>query len=409
MPARTSPPTLGVSREVARRFLLGRSGLWPGRRWRGLDGTDTAMRAMGNLQLDPLAVVARAQDLALASRVLDYRIDDWAILTHERRAFFEWGGWLAVRPMEELPYYRVLMARSVGHEWLRWINDDHAATVEEMRRELRTGRQVGNRDFAMGERTRVLSYRGRKDSSVALHYLWRIGEAMVARRTPTFERIYARTAAVAPKRHLRTMSDAEAEDFLLLKQVRAAGFSKLNGARNTLERTVTRRELDAWRDRQLDAGTIVEVEVEGLSGRRLMLARDMPTLTQLARGRQPRGWLPLETTTEEEVTFLSPLDPVIHDRDRTRALWGFDYKWGVYDKLEKRTYGYYDLPILWGDRLVGRADLKLDRRAKTLNVLGFWLEDEATRDDPAWQPALGRAFARLAGLVGATPPDASSL
>jgi uncharacterized protein YcaQ len=395
---------LEVSSDVARRFLLGRSGLWPGRRWRGLAGTDRAMRAMGNLQLDPLAVVARAQDLALASRVLDYHVDDWAILTHERRRFFEWGGWLAVRPMEELPSYRVLMARSVGHEWLRWIQDDHAATVEEMRAELARRPEIGNRDFAMGSRTRVNSYRGRKDSSVALHYLWRIGEAMVARRTPTFERIYARTAAVAPRRHLRAVTDQEAEDFLLLKHIRAAGFSRLNGARETLQRTITRKELDAWRDRQIDAGAIVEVDVEGLSGRRLMLAADGPTLTSLARGRQPRGWLPLDTSTEEEVTFLSPLDPVIHDRDRTRSLWGFDYKWGVYDKVEKRKFGYYDLPILWGDRLVARADLKVDRKAGKLQVLGFWLEDEATRGDPAWSPALERGFARLASLVGVTPP-----
>lgn len=396
---------LTISREVARRFLLGRSGLWPGRRWRGLAGTASAMRAMADLQLDPLAVVARAQDLALASRVLDYHVDDWAILTHERRRFFEWGGWLAVRPMEELPSYRVLMSRSVDHAWLRWIKDDHGATLEEMRRELRRRREVGNRDFAMAQRTRVNSYRGSKDSSVALHYLWRTGEAMVARRTPTFERIYSRTEVVAPRRHRAPLPEAAAEDFLLLKQIRAAGFSRLNGARQTIERTITRRELDAWRDRQLDAGTIVEVEIEGLPGRRLMLAGDEPALATLARGRQPRGWRPLEASTTEEVTFLSPLDPVIHDRDRTRALWDFDYKWGVYDKVEQRKFGYYDLPILWGDRLVARADLKLDRRAGTLHVLGFWLEDPATRDHPAWRPALERGFARLAGLVGATPPE----
>ncbi|HEY2916199.1 MAG TPA: crosslink repair DNA glycosylase YcaQ family protein [Candidatus Limnocylindrales bacterium] len=396
---------LEVSREVARRFLLGRSGLWPGRRWRGLPGTDTAMRTMGNLQLDPLGVVARAQDLALASRVLDYHVDDWAILTHDRRRFFEWGGWLAVRPMEELPAYRVLMRRSVGHEWLRWINDDHAATVEEMRHVLRTREEVGNRDFAMGERTRVLSYRGRKDSSIALHYLWRLGEAMVARRTPTFERIYARTEAVARQRHLEPMTDEAAEDFLLLKAVRTAGFSKLNGARQVIERTITRRELDAWRDRQLEAGSLLQVEIEGLTGRWLMLAGEAAALATLARGRRPRGWAPLETSTDDEVTFLSPLDPVIHDRDRTRALWGFDYKWGVYDKVEQRAYGYYDLPILWGDRLVARADLKVDRRAGRLDVLGFWLEDETIHEDSGWQAALARGFDRLASLVGATPPD----
>ena len=61
------------------------------------------MRAMEDLQLDPLVVVARAHDLMLHSRVVDYAIDDWATLTYERREFFEWGGWLAVRPMEELP------------------------------------------------------------------------------------------------------------------------------------------------------------------------------------------------------------------------------------------------------------------------------------------------------------------
>jgi uncharacterized protein len=396
---------LTISPEVARQFLLGRAGLWPGRRWRGLDGTGRAMRAMGNLQLDPLQVVARAQDLALASRVLDYRIDDWAVLTHERRQFFEWGGWLAVRPMEELPYYRVLMGRSVGHEWLRWINDDHGATVEEMRAELRKRPEVGNRDFAMGDRTRVRSYRGSKDSSIALHYLWRIGEAMVARRSPTFERLYAPTARVAPKRHLRVVPDAEAEDFLLLKQVRTAGLSKLNGARGTIERTITRRELDAWRGRQLDTGALVEVEIEGLSGRRLMPAADVPILRFLAQGRLPRGWQPLETSTTEEATFLSPLDPVIHDRERTRQLWGFDYKWGVYDKVERRKFGYYDLPILWGDRLVARADLKLDRRAGALQVLGFWHESDETKDDPAFAAALERGFVRLAGLVGATPPS----
>ena len=102
---------LEISAVTARRYVMGRGGLWPGRRWRGLEGAGAAMRAMEDLQLDPLVVVARAHDLALHSRVLDYTIDDWATLTYGRREFFEWGGWLAVRPMDELPYFRVLMRR----------------------------------------------------------------------------------------------------------------------------------------------------------------------------------------------------------------------------------------------------------------------------------------------------------
>lgn len=390
-----------VSREVARRFLLGRQGLWPGRRWRGLPGTERAMRAMANLQLDPLQAVARAQDLALASRVLDYHLDDWAILTHERRRFFEWGGWLAVRPIEELPYYRVLMQRTRDDWWGTWVTAEHGPAIEEMRHVLRSRGELANRHFAMGERTRVDSYRGRKDSSVALHYLWRIGEAMVIRRTPTFERVYAPSRAVVPPRFLRPAPDEAADDFLLLKMVRAAGFSKFSLPNRSLQRAVAGAEISAWRDRRIDEGVLVEVEVEGLKGRHVALAAEQPLLDTLAAGRVPRAWRPLEATTTDEVTFLSPLDPVIHDRDRTLALWDFAYKWGVYDKVENRRYGYYDLPILWGDRIVARADLKLDRSTATLQTLGFWYEEGAPREDPRFAAALERGYERLRRLVGA--------
>jgi uncharacterized protein YcaQ len=400
---------LRISREVARRFLLGRAGIWPGRRWQGLKGTETAMRAMGNLQLDPLQIAARAQDLALQSRVVDYHPDDWATLTYERRKFFEWGGWLAVRPIEELPYYRVLMRRSRGDWWADWVLAEHAPAIEEMRRILPKRREIANRDFAVGERARVDSYRGRKDSSVALHYLWRIGEAMVTRRTPTFERVYAPTKAVAPRRFLGEASDEEADDFILLKMVRSAGFSRFSLPNRSLQRDVGRGEIAAWRDRKIEDGVLIEVEIEGLKGRYVALAAETPLIETLVAGRRPRGWRPLAGTTDTEATFLSPLDPVIHDRARTLALWDFLYKWGVYDKVEKRAYGYYDLPILWGDRLVGRFDPKLDRTASTLVIKGFWLEDEGLAKDEAFAEALARGMVRFLGFLGADRVDASAV
>jgi uncharacterized protein YcaQ len=395
-----------VSREVARRFLLGRQGLWPGRRWRGLDGTEKAMRAMGDLQLDPLRAVARAQDLALGSRVLDYREDDWARLTYERRRFFEWGGWLAVRAIDELPYYRVLMRRSRTWGFMPRVLDAHAPAIDEMRQVLRDRPEVANRHFSIGERTRVDSYRGRKDSGVALYYLWRVGEAMVARRTRTFERVYARSDAVAPRRHLREAPDTEADDFLLLKSIRTAGFSKLNSANYVLHRDFTRRDADAWLDRKIADGELVEVAVEGLTGRHVVLAAEAPVLETLAAGRVPRSWRPIEATTLDEVTFLSPLDPAIHNRLWTRRLWDFDYQWGVYNKVETRKYGYYDLPILWGDRLVGRADMKLDRATGGLQVLGLWHEDDAIARDPAFLAAYERGLERLRNLAAAEPRTA---
>ena len=394
-----------ISNEVARRFLLGRQGLWPGRRWQGIRGTERAMRTMEHLQLDPLQVIARAQDLMLASRVVDYRIDDWARLTYDKRRFFEWGGWLAVRPIDELPHWRVLMRRERGHAWLQGVFDEHGPVAEEMRGELRERGAVSNRDFAMHTRTRVDSYRGRKDSARILYYLWRTGEAMILRRQ-RFERVYAPAAAIAPAHLLAESPEAEAEEFLLRKSIAARGFSRLNGASWLLARNVPAREVAAWRTSRLEDGSLIEIELEGERRPYVALATDTADLETLNAGRVPRSWRALGPTTSDEATFIAPLDPVISDRNRTRGLFGFDYKWEVYDKVEKRRFGYYVLPILWGDRLVGRFDSRLTRPDMTLVISGLWLEDQALAQDAAFADALGRGMRRFLAFLEATAIDA---
>jgi uncharacterized protein YcaQ len=398
---------LEVSAVTARRYVMGRQGLWPGRRWRGIDGAAAAMRAMEDLQLDPLVAVARAHDLALHSRVLDYAIDDWARLTYDRREFFEWGGWLAVRPMEELPYFRVLMRheRQQGH-WME-VERDHADAIEEMRAVLRAGREVSNRDFAMRDRTRIDDYRGRKDSALALHYLWRVGDAMVVRRD-RFERVYALTEAVAPVSALRDVDDAEAQDVLFRKAVAADGLTRLSGIASLLRRRDWAAELAAWRGRRLADGSLIEVRVEGWRATQVALGADAALLTALEAGRVPADWAPLETTTDEEATFLSPLDPV-SARGRAKPLFGFDYVWEVYKPVQLRKFGYYTMPILWGDRLVARFDPKLDRTTGTLVINGLWLEDAALARDAAFAEALARGMARFVGLLGAKRLDVSAV
>lgn len=398
-----------ISVEVARRYLLGRQGLWPGRRWAAPRDTERAMRTMEHVQLDPLAIIARAQDLALASRLIGYRPDDWMTLAYGRRRFFEWGGWLALRPIEELPYYRVLMRRERDGWWPQWANAGHGPAIEEMREILRKRPEVSNRDFAIAERTRVDSYRGRKDSSVALHYLWRIGEAMVTRRE-RFERVYARTKVVAPARYLIEASDAETDEHLLLKSVAAAGITKLNGAAGTLLRPFSPGDAAAWKRRRVEDGALIDIDIEEVKMTGLVaLASDGPILETLAAGRTPRSWKPIESTTTDEVTFLSPLDPVIHNRDRTRQVFGFDYKWEVYDKPEKRKFGYYTLPILWGDRIVARMDAALDRATMTLAIKGLWFEEDALARNGEFGQAFGRGLARLAEFLGADAIDARAI
>ena len=162
------------------------------------------------------------------------------------------------------------------------------------------------------------------------------------------------------------------------------------------------------RDRWLSDGSLVEVQVEGWRAIQVALGADAGLLADLEAGRVPADWAPLETTTDEEATFLSPLDPV-SARGRAKPLFGFDYVWEVYKPVEKRSFGYYTMPILWGDRLVGRFDPKLDRTTGTLVILGLWLEDDALARDPAFGDALGAGMKRFVGLLEARGLDVSAV
>jgi uncharacterized protein len=135
------------------------------------------MRAIEYLQLDPLQIIARSHDITLHSRVLDYAPGMWEEVAYQQRKFFDWGGWLAARPLDELPHWRVVMGRERESDpRLRSMARDHADAIIEMRAILHERGTVSNRDFAMATRTRTQSYRGRKDSALALYYLWRIGD-----------------------------------------------------------------------------------------------------------------------------------------------------------------------------------------------------------------------------------------
>ena len=391
-----------ISPTTARRFILGRQGLWPGRRWRGIRGTERAMVAMEELQLDPLGIIARAQDLMLASRVIDYRPDDWQTLTYGKRRFFDWGGWLAVRPMAELPFWRVLMRREREDGHWREFEAEHRDAIAEMRTVLRERGTVANRDFAMASRKRTDSYRGRKDSAVALYYLWRVGEAMIHHRE-RFERVYAPTEAIAPAHLIREADEAEADAFLLRKQVAADGLTRFQGVGRD-----RRAALDTWRRAALDAGELVEVAVDGWKGRYFALGEDVESLRTLEAGRVPRAWKPLETTTDDEATFLSPLDPV-SARRRALTVFDFDYTWEVYTPAAKRRFGYYVLPVLWGDRLVARFDARFDRPTSTLRILGLWLEDDALADDDRFAEAFARGMDRFVGFLGAASLDVAGV
>jgi uncharacterized protein YcaQ len=399
---------LTIDIDIARRFILGKQGLWPGRRWRGIKGAEQAMRAMEYLQLDPLQIIARSQDIKLHSRVLDYTPGMWEDVAYRQRKFFDWGGWLAARPMDELPHWRVVMRRERDSaSRIRSMARDYADAIVEMRAVLRERDTASNRDFQMATRTRTQSYRGRKDSALALYYLWRTGEVMTHHRE-NFERVYALTERVAPAHLIRESDEAEADRFLIKKDISFSGLSRVNRVSDSFHRGVPFGRVKQILEAMLADGDLIEVQVEGWKAVYYALGSDTRVLRALSAGRVPKAWTPLETTTTEEVVFLAPLDPV-SARGRAKVLFGFDYVWEVYKPEHQRRYGYYTLPILWGDRLVARFDSRLDRTTNTFIVLGLWLENEALGKDEAFADALARGFARFITFLGASKLDARGI
>jgi uncharacterized protein len=401
---------LTINLQTARRYIMGKGGLWPGRRFRGSEGTEQAMRTMDFLQLDPLQIIARSQDIKLHSRVLDYTPGMWEEVAYEQRKFFDWGGWLAVRPMDELPYWRVVMRREQENNGrIASMGREYADAIDEMRGILRERGTVSNRDFKMATRTRTDSYRGRKDSALALYYLWRTGEVMTHHRE-NFERVYALTEAVAPEHLLYESGEVETDRFLIQKEVSFAGLTRLNRVADAFARGVAfdSDRLKSVIAEMLAGGEMIEVQVEGWKQVHYALGSDLPLLNDLLAGRIPEAWAPLEATTTEEVSFLAPLDPV-SARGRAKVVFGFDYVWEVYKPEHQRKFGYYTLPVLWGDRLVARFDSKLDRATNTFIILGLWLEDESLGRDEGFAVALARGFARFVRFLGARELDANAV
>jgi uncharacterized protein YcaQ len=361
------------------------------------------MRAMEYLQLDPLQIVARSHDIKLYSRVLDYKPGIWEELTYKKRKFFDWGGWLAVRPMDELPYWRVVMRRERDGEqrWSRMprLAREHAQTIAEMRALLRERGTVKNRDFQMSTRTRTESYRGRKDSSLALYYLWYTGEVMTHHREG-FERVYALSESVAPHHLLRESDEDEADRYLVKKEVSFSGLSRPSALDTFLRGLPHANAYKQVTQALLADGEIIEVKVEGWKAVHYALASEAKLLNDLSAGRIPKAWKPLATTTTEEAVFLGPWDQLVA-RGRAKVVFGFDYVLEVYKPAHQRKFGYY--------RFVARFDSKFDRTTNTFVILGFWLEDKALGKDEEFAEALARGFARFVTFLGAGKLDAKAI
>jgi len=302
-----------VSLEEARRIAL-RAQWLDG----GASGVLATVRRLGFLQLDPISSVAPPQHLVLWSRLGPFATAKLEQLVWRERKLVEWDAFLY--PVEDLPILKAFMRRRDrpmdGHI-LGWLKE-HAAFRRYVLKELRERGPLLSREIedAPSHKREEHRWWGQRKMGLMLECLSARGEVAVVGRLGK-QRMWDLAERWYPE--TETLPLPKARRLYEQKRFRALGV-------------------------RLDRGRL------------------------LAHPEARDGPIP------ERVTFLSPFDRLIHDRDRTEVLWDFFYRLEMYVPAAKREYGYYVLPILHGDRLVGRIEPVFDRKERRLSVKGLWWE-----------------------------------
>jgi len=334
------------------------------------------MDRLGSLQFDPLEVTGRNHDLVLASRIDGYRrawTDDHLYVS--RHLYETYNKGLSIVPTADLPWYRITWDRArARHDGETF--GEHGPLVEELLGRIRDDGPLASTDF---EPRAAIDWYWRPTNQVRaiLEALAETGTLGLARRDGN-RRVYDLVERLFPPDILaQRRPEADQRRHKLLSRYRAHGLLGASGSSELWYGTepardaggasgLTRRDLLAG---MVDDGTLVPVAVEGIRGDRFVVAAEIPILAAAATAGGEDG-----LSTVAGVAFLAPLDPFVWDRDLLRSLFDFDYVWEVYVPAAKRRWGYYVLPILFGDRLVGRIEPRVDRRTRTLRVLDIWWE-----------------------------------
>ena len=359
-------PVPVLSNDRARRIFLGRHLLTNGPSGDGR-GSDLAsvITDLGFVQLDSVNTFARAHDLILWSRRQQYRpkaLDH--LLSRDRLLFEHWTHDASTIPIQFFPMWRIRFERSARELEARWGKDRRAGFLEkthEVLKQISDEGCCGSSDVGRDEVKGSGGWWDWHPSKTALEYLWHSGQLSVLRREG-FRKIYDLTERVIPAEYLSAYVDErDAIDWHCNGALDRLGFAT-SGEISAFWATVTKIEAKDWCARELAEGRLVEVDVEGVDGK---LRRSFARLGLLDEA------IP---TPVSRVRILSPFDPALRDRKRVERLFGFNYRIEIFVPAAERTYGYYVFPVMEGDRLIGRIDMKADRSNGILDVTAFWPE-----------------------------------
>jgi uncharacterized protein YcaQ len=391
--AEASVLPVNVTAEAGRRFLVARHFLGPAR---SLDGSESAVlevfRQLGSVQFDPLSVAGRNHDLVLHARVAGYE-PSWCDRLYERRQIFEaYNKGLSLVPASDYPWFRATSARS------QRVVDEHADVAARVLGRIRAEGPLSALDFEP-RRGSLVDWFGAPTNVVraVLEALTVTGELGLARRDGN-RRYYDLIERLLPAEIL--VLDLPLRERLrhkMLSRYRAHGLLGASGGGDIFSglgpakpdpRLPEHPGRTALREELVEDGELVPVTVEGMPGKRFVLRDEVELL-----GAPPEP--------PPSVAFLPPFDPLVWDRRLLGSLFGFEYVWELFLPPAKRRWGWYVLPMLFRDRLVGRIEPRIERDEDRVRVLALWWENGFDpRREPgfvdAMRDALG-AYLRFAG------------
>lgn len=345
---------------------------------------DTVIKHLSYVQIDTIHVIERAHHHTLWTRCPNYTSDGLDGLLSDKRTVFEfWTHAAAYLPMEDYRFYLPKMERfnDPHSKWEKERLRNFGHLMEPVLERIRKEGPLGVKDFEApvnGDKNR---WGGRKPEKVALEMLLWQEKLMVTRRDK-FHRIYDLTERVLPASIDTSLpTDEESGKFQVLSTLQSYGLATEKEINYNLQ-LVGKTEISSTIRALIEAGEIVKVTVGGLKDT-YWCRPDVLNIPEYAE-------------SEKEVSFLSPFDNLIIQRDRVKRLFDFDYTLECYVPAAKRKWGYFVTPILWSDRLIGRFDPKADRKKKELMINSLQFEPWFDEHDKIIEPLA----LRLVGFAG---------
>ena len=359
-----------------------RAGSGSGAAGRAAEGAavHAAVRRLSCVQLDSISTVERSHRIVLSSRIGVYAAGTVSRLLGEGRLFEYWAHEACLLAVEDYPLLRPRMAERRIHHWYGPVIDSDPALAAAVLAAIRERGPLGSRDFEGARSGGMWNW---KPAKRMLDALWTAGDLAVAGRAG-FQKLYDLTERVIPRAALEAPVPDEAEWLrtLALRAVTGRGALTAAGIREHWRLDGGVKRLQPQLDALVGDGVLRRLAVED-GGSAVYVAADAELDPDPPRGAH----------------LLSPFDNLLWDRPFAERVLGFDHLIEVYKREPERRYGYYVLPLLWRDRLVGRADLKADRGEGVLRAKAFHRE-RGVRASGALAAAFESALQALASRLG---------